>query len=243
MDRVLSNIIGFIGGMGSNKSTLLVNYCGDPRYPRGSVILFYRQGTNRSHGHSSRSKARFKPSIAIERPRDILRHITPETRLVAIDEAHFWSRSRALELEMQQVFLLLTSAGIDVAWAAIQFDFRCVHFAIVEWLLGRTTDLRPMSNRCAVCGQPGAVFAQKDYYGHPAPITAPRFEVDNPSAWKRGVAYRAVCRSCHRLPLKADPGLLLIRRNLRKAATQSRTKQRVAARKGIHHSRSTRSRR
>jgi len=103
-------------------------------------VLDNRYGTDHIHCHSGGDHS----AITIQNPLEILKHLNPDTDLVAIDEIQFFDDS------IVGVIQLLLEIDVRVVFAGLSLDFRGEPFGSMPQLLALCDELdRPT----AICTQ------------------------------------------------------------------------------------------
>ncbi|OGM08653.1 thymidine kinase [Candidatus Woesebacteria bacterium RBG_16_36_11] len=113
------------------------------------------------------------PAIPLEknRPGDIYDYIKYYTKVVAIDEAQFFSR------ELVQICHNLTDLGIRVIVAGLDTNFRGETFGPMGDLLARANKVLKLTAVCVVCGKDNANRTQRLVNGKPANYNDPEVVV------------------------------------------------------------------
>ncbi len=123
-------------------------------------------------------------SINADKARDILKYVTDDVEVVAIDEAQFFDKDLILVCES------LADAGKRVMVAGLDRDFRGEPFGVMPELLVRAEFVTKLSAVCAVCGTP-ATRTQRIVNGEPADYYDPIVLVG------ASESYEPRCRHCH----------------------------------------------
>lgn len=138
-------VVLIVGCMFSGKTTELLRRVGsvpleevavfkhhiDTRYLRRCVVA-----------HNRRSC----PAVPVFSPEDILKRITDETRLVAVDEAHFFDSG------LVDVVKVIRGRGMEVVLTALDHDSWGRPFAVVDRLRAIASSVRELATLCARCG-------------------------------------------------------------------------------------------
>lgn len=123
----------------------------------------------------------------ISNSREILQCLTPETTVVAIDEAQFF------DAEIEYVVEALAARSIRVIVAGLDTDFRGEPFGSMPVLLSRADEVQKLHAICMVCGE-DASRTQRLVNGKPARYDDPIILVG------ASEAYEARCREHHSVP-------------------------------------------
>ena len=134
------------GCMFSGKTTELLRRL--EAYPRGAAFAFkhvidtrYSASAIVSHGGKA------LPAIVVAKASEIERHITDDTEMVAIDEAHFFDEGLA------DVVACLAERGVDVVLTSLQPDSWGRPFPLAERLLAIADEPTVTTATCARCGR------------------------------------------------------------------------------------------
>jgi len=143
---VRETITVICGCMFSGKTTELLRRL--EAYPRGEALAFkhvidtrYSASAIVSHGGKA------LPAIVVANAGEIERHITDDTKMVAVDEAHFFDECLAA------VVSRLAERGIDVVLTSLQPDSWGRPFPLAERLLAIADEPTVTTARCARCGR------------------------------------------------------------------------------------------
>jgi thymidine kinase len=117
----------------------------------------------------------------------IMRHVRPDTEVVAIDEAQF------LDDGVVAAANALADRGVRVILAGTDTDFRGEPFGAMPTLMAAAEIVDKLQAICVVCGGP-ATRNQRLVNGKPAPWDSPTILVGGRES------YEARCRHCHRVP-------------------------------------------
>ena len=128
---------------------------------------------------------------------DILRHVRPESSVVAIDEA------QVLDEGIVEVATLLANKGVRVILAGTDTDFRGEPFGSMPQLMAIAEIVDKLHAICVVCGDP-ACRNQRLINGRPALYGSPQIMVGGSES------YEARCRHCHRVPRVDEAQVALI---------------------------------
>jgi thymidine kinase len=140
-----------------------------------------------SRDHLQSHDANRIPSVAVEKPLDVLDHLEEGTRIVGLDEAQFFDAS-VVDLTQK-----LADRGIHVIVAGLDMDFLGNPFGPMPQLLAVAEIVTKLSAICVVCGEP-ATRTQKISGNFTTDTTESR---TNPIALGAKDMYEARCRFCH----------------------------------------------
>jgi len=130
-------------------------------------------------------------AIPVESTGEILGLITPDTTVVAIDEAQFFDWTIA------DTCSRLADRGIRVMVAGLDMDFRGEPFGPMPLLMAQAERVDKLQAICVVCGVP-ASRTQRLIDGQPAWYDDPVIMVG------ASEVYEARCRHCHQVPRGAS---------------------------------------
>ncbi len=119
----------------------------------------------------------------------MLAHITPETRLVLIDEAQFFDPE--LPAVVQEILF-----QADVCVAGLDLDFRAKPFGSMPSLLAMADVVHKYAPVCELCGNM-ARFTQRLTRGKPSRANEPDGVIEGSVA---DIIYQARCHSCYQAP-------------------------------------------
>lgn len=119
--------------------------------------------------------------------KEILVHLHPDTSVVAIDEAQFFSEN------LPQVVIQLATSGLRVIIAGLDTDFRGEPFGSMPNLLSLAEEVTKLRAICVVCGEP-ASHTQRLVNGKPAFYEDPLILIGATES------YEARCRHHHTVP-------------------------------------------
>jgi thymidine kinase len=117
----------------------------------------------------------------------IMRHVRPDTEVVAIDEAQF------LDEGVVAAANALADRGVRVILAGTDTDFRGEPFGAMPTLMAAAEIVDKLQAICVVCGGP-ATRNQRLVNGKPAAWDSPTIMVGGRES------YEARCRHCHQVP-------------------------------------------
>jgi thymidine kinase len=126
-------------------------------------------------------------AIPVDSSAEIMRHIRPDTNVVAVDEAQF------LDAGIVDVATALAKRGVRVIVAGTDTDFRGEPFGAMPELLAVAEVVDKLHAICVVCGDP-ACRNQRLVDGRPAVYESPTILVGGSES------YEARCRHCHEVP-------------------------------------------
>jgi thymidine kinase len=126
-------------------------------------------------------------AINVESPGEILDLVQPDTAVVALDEAQFFSH------EITGVCSALAERGKRVVVAGLDMDFRGEPFGPMPLLMAQAEKVDKLRAICVVCGRE-ASRTQRLIDGHPAAFDDPIILVGAQEV------YQARCRHCHQVP-------------------------------------------
>lgn len=143
-DQLRGSVSAFVGCMFSGKTTKLLN-----RLDASSANEFvvckhiiddrYRADAIVSHGGKSCE------AVSVQSAQEILSNVTPNTQLVAIDEAHFFDES------LVEIVESLSAHNVDVMFTALDRDSWSRSFVVVEKLCAMAVELIVLQATCAKC--------------------------------------------------------------------------------------------
>lgn len=126
-------------------------------------------------------------ALPIERAKQVLKFLQPDTTVVGIDEAQFFDDGILV------VTQILASRGIRVIVAGLDTDFRGEPFGCMPVLMAQAERVDKLQAICMVCGEP-ACRTQRLVDGHPAHYHDPVVIVG------ASEMYEARCRAHHEVP-------------------------------------------
>lgn len=144
------------GPMFSGKTEELIRRIRRAQIARLKVQVFKPTIDNRYHesavvSHSSISH----DSIAVKDAEEILTRLHDSTRVVAIDEAQFFSE------KIVDVVRKLTRRGLRVVCAGLDLDFKGQPFGPMPVLLALADEVHKIHAICTVCGHPASKTYRK----------------------------------------------------------------------------------
>ncbi len=128
-------------------------------------------------------------AINIGKPKELLLKLDPDTEVIAIDEAQFYSD------DIISICQKLADQGKRVIIAGLDQDFRGEPFGPTPKLLAIAEYIDKLQAICMVCGNP-ASRTQRLVNGEPAKYSDPTILIGAKES------YEARCRKCHIVPKK-----------------------------------------
>jgi len=173
------------GPMFAGKSEELLRRINRLIYAKKKFLVFKPKIDNRYSENEvvSHQKRAYK-CICIEKGTDILKYITSDLEVVAIDEVQF------IDDSVIDVIDALANRGIRVIAAGLDCDFKGSPFMITANLLARAEYVTKLTAICSVCGKE-ATMTQRLVNGVPASESDPVVLVGAKEA------YEPRCRKCH----------------------------------------------
>ena len=176
------------GSMFSGKSEELIRRVHRVQIAKKKVQVFKPTIDNRfaiqyiySH-NGSKIKA-----INISQPKELLEKLDPDTEVIAIDEAQFYSD------DIVSICQKLADEGKRIIIAGLDQDFRGEPFGPMPKLLAIAEYITKLQAICMVCGNP-ASRTQRIINGKPAKYSDPTILLGAKET------YEARCRKCHVVP-------------------------------------------
>ncbi|MED2972083.1 MULTISPECIES: thymidine kinase [unclassified Fictibacillus] len=180
------------GSMFSGKSEELIRRVRRAKYGKLEVQVFKPLIDNR---YSEESVVSHNGTAVIARPVeksvDILKSVSPDTEVVAIDEIQFFDE------DVISVVQELADHGIRVIVAGLDQDFRGEPFGPMPKLMALAESVTKLHAICMVCGSP-ASRTQRLINGKPASYDDPIILVG------ASESYEPRCRHCHEVPGKPN---------------------------------------
>ena len=175
------------GPMFAGKTEELLRRVRRLEYAKKNIIVFKpiiddRYSTDEVISHN---KTRTQ-SIGIASSKDILKHVTAKTDVVAIDEVQF------LDEETLEVIEYLANIGKRVIVSGLDTDFRGEPFSFMPKLMAIAEYVTKLSAVCVVCKTP-ATKTQRIINGKPARYLDPIILIG------ASESYEARCRKCHKV--------------------------------------------
>jgi thymidine kinase len=187
------------GVMFSGKSEELIRRVRRAIIARRRVQVFKSHLDERYAGiyHISSHDGRSVEAVPVDTPEQIAREVSPDTQVVAIDEAQFLGPS------IVSLATDLANRGMRVILAGTDTDFRGEPFGAMPQLLAVAEVVDKLHAICVQCGNP-ASRNQRLIAGRPARYDSPTILVGSADT------YEARCRSCHSVPRKDEEQLVLV---------------------------------
>jgi thymidine kinase len=130
-------------------------------------------------------------AVPVGNAREILDRLSPDTTVVAVDEAQFF------DWELSAICNELAERGLRVILAGLDMDFRGEPFGPMPLLMAEAEEVTKLQAICVVCGAP-ASRTQRLIDGQPAAYDDPIILVGGSES------YDARCRLCHEVPRKPE---------------------------------------
>lgn len=176
------------GSMFSGKTEELIRRVRRARIAKQQVQVFKPALDKRYHGeHVSSHNGLHWEAVPVGNAREILDRLSPETTVVAVDEAQFF------DWELSDVCTELANRGLRVILAGLDMDFRGEPFGPMPLLMAEAEEVTKLQAICVTCGAP-ASRTQRLIDGQPAAYDDPIILVGGSES------YEARCRSCHEVP-------------------------------------------
>jgi len=177
-----------VGSMFSGKSEELIRRVKRATIAKQNVLVFkpaldHRYGVEKVSAHNGASVA----CTPVVEPEDILKQISPDTQVVAIDEIQFFPPP------IIDVCKTLVQEGKRVIVAGLDQDFRGEPFGVVPLLMSLAEEVTKLNAICVVCGRP-ASRTQRLINGAPANYHDPIILIGATEN------YEARCNICHEVP-------------------------------------------
>ncbi|MGG1572936.1 thymidine kinase [Fictibacillus sp. NRS-1165] len=180
------------GSMFSGKSEELIRRVRRAKYGKLEVQVFKPLIDDR---YSEESVVSHNGNAVIAQPVgksvDILKNVSPDTEVVAIDEVQFFDE------DVISVVQELADHGIRVIVAGLDQDFRGEPFGPMPKLMALAESVTKLHAICMVCGSP-ASRTQRLIDGKPASYDDPIILVG------ASESYEPRCRHCHEVPGKPN---------------------------------------
>ncbi len=183
------------GCMFAGKTEELIRRIKVLQYAKKNILVIKPSIDNRYSDDEIASHSGYRvKSINVDNAYEILNHIKPDTEVVAIDEAQFFSK------ELIDVCETLADSGRRVMLAGLDRDFKGETFGIMPDLLTRAEFVTKLSAVCVKCGAP-ATRTQRLVNNKPASYNDPLVLIGGQDS------YEPRCRHCHEI--KDKPTLAL----------------------------------
>ncbi|MCB9867911.1 MAG: thymidine kinase [Phycisphaerales bacterium] len=135
------------GCMFSGKTTRLLELL-RPEPPDAVLVVKHAKDARYSHSRVVTHTGAGQPAVTVTCPTDIRAHVTPTTRVVAIDEGHFYAD------DLPDVCAQLAADGRRVIITALDRDMWGRPFPVVERLRAIAGAVQIQHAICAACRQP-----------------------------------------------------------------------------------------
>lgn len=176
------------GCMSSGKSEELIRRLKRATIAKQPVIVFKPGIDSRGEMLAISSRdGRLYDAIPLNDVNEVFNHLNDSHKLVAFDEAQFFSH------ELIDVIRQLVARNLRVLAAGLDTDFRGEPFGIVPQLMAEADSVTKLTAVCMKCGAP-AIRTQRLIAGQPAPYESQRIAVGGDEM------YEARCRACHEVP-------------------------------------------
>lgn len=176
-----------VGCMFAGKTEELIRRIRVLQFAKKNILVIKPKIDNRYSEDEIASHSGYKvKSVNATCASDILRLVTKETEVVAIDEAQFFDKELVLVCEQ------LADQGKRVMVAGLDRDFRGEPFGVIPELLTRAEFVTKLSAVCVKCGAP-ATRTQRLVNGKPASYKDPIVLVG------ASESYEPRCRHCHEI--------------------------------------------
>lgn len=175
------------GCMFAGKTEELIRRINVLSYAKKNIMVFKPKIDNRySDSEIVSYSGAHVPCLVVEKGKDILKKITSDVEVVAIDEVQFFDQ------DIIEVCEYLADKGIRVMVAGLDKDFRGESFGVMPELLTRAEFVTKLTAICAKCGSP-ATRTQRLINGKPASFEDPIVLVGAKDH------YEPRCRHCHKV--------------------------------------------
>ena len=175
------------GCMFAGKTEELIRRINVLSYAKKDIMVFKPKIDNRySDSEIVSYSGAHVPCLVVEKAKDILKKITSDVEVVAIDEVQFFDQ------DIIEVCEYLADKGIRVMVAGLDKDFRGESFGVMPELLTRAEFVTKLTAICAKCGSP-ATRTQRLINGKPASFEDPIVLVGAKDH------YEPRCRHCHKV--------------------------------------------
>ena len=180
------------GSMFSGKTEELIRRIRRARIAKQQVQVFKPALDSRYHTQkvSSHNGLHWE-AVPVGNAREILDRLSPDTTVVAVDEAQFF------DWELSAICNELAARGLRVILAGLDMDFRGEPFGPMPLLMAEAEEVTKLQAICVVCGAP-ASRTQRLIDGQPAAYDDPIILVGGSES------YDARCRLCHEVPRKPE---------------------------------------
>ena len=187
------------GVMFSGKSEELIRRVRRAIIARRKVQVFKSHLDERYAGiyRVSSHDGRTVDAIPVDSTAQIAQHLSPDTQVVAIDEAQF------LDAGIVDLATAMAADGLRVIVAGTDTDFRGEPFGQMPQLMAVAEVVDKLHAICVVCGNP-ASRNQRLIGGRPARYDSPTIMVGGEES------YEARCRACHQVPRRDEDQVALL---------------------------------
>ncbi len=176
------------GSMFSGKTEELLRRVKRARIARQTVQIFKPTVDTRFYEGRVTSHSGFgDDALTVRSARAIIDCLSPETTVVAVDEAQFF------DMGLLDVVERLADRGLRVIAAGLDLDFRGEPFGPIPALMARAEEVTKLHAICVQCGEL-ASRTQRLVNGQPARFDDPVIMIG------ASESYEARCRQCHRVP-------------------------------------------
>ena len=152
--------------------------------PTTKPVVDHRYGIERIASHNG---VAWEDVHTVECAEDIMKHVTEQTDVVAIDEVQFF------DWHVVDLCNQLADGGKRVIMAGLDLDFRGEPFGPMPLLMAIAERVDKLHAICVNCGAP-ATRTQRLVNGKPTRYDAPIIQVGGSES------YEARCRHCHSVP-------------------------------------------
>lgn len=178
------------GCMFAGKTEELIRRIKVLEFAKKKILVFKPRIDNRySHDQVVSHAGSSVLSIVVDKAGDILKHITDDTDVVAIDEVQFFDEA------ICEVCDYLANQKKRVICAGLDSDFKAEPFGPMPRLITQAEFVTKLTAVCNCCGKP-ATRSQRLINGKPARYDDPIVLVG------ASESYEARCRHCHKVEAK-----------------------------------------
>ncbi len=175
------------GCMFAGKTEELIRRIKVLEFANQKILVFKPKIDNRYSESKVMSHAgSFVNSIVINDASEILKHVTEDVQVVAIDEVQFFGP------QVVEICEMLANKGIRVMAAGLDMDFKAEPFGVMPSLMIGAEFVTKLTAVCNKCGSP-ATRTQRIINGNPASYNDPIILVG------ASENYEARCRHCHEI--------------------------------------------
>ena len=140
----------------------------------------------------------YEDALSITMPTEIPDCVDPDTRVIALDEAQFFSVSDDSP-SLVTICERLIELEIRIIVAGLNLDFRGEPFGPMPELMAQADSIIQKTGKCQVCKKRNATRTQRLVNGTPAPYD------DRVILIGASETYQPRCRHCHEVPDKPQP--------------------------------------